>query len=562
MLRPFGLSIAPIAEIQAMQAERARLAATLQRERSKVGKLKERLRAGAVARDAEILRLSDNFQKLRARWREVFGELAAPERRPAAGSPEERAWAMAAARALTRAGARSAFLDDALTRPGGAEDLRDARLAQDWPRLDPPVSSGVVQPWSPLRIAVVGQSRSPFLDFADPRVLARPLGDALVADADVLIFPRVDIDGHLASADLVPERLWARVREGRTTLVLDGSGEGFPWWHGFSEQLHAFLASRGVDPAHAAHLTQDRQFRSVYERWCAREGVNAMRILVFDAFIHLTLQAFARDGREVFERRLAEFQRRPATRTRRFLSLNYVPRPTKVMFLLRLQRDGLWDKGWISFGGFSASANPAKQGRAAMADQLLGLNGFADDVDSVLPFMEPLDSMGPVLFGSAGREERKLNRRFALAADDLPQYADSWFTVVTESEMNRRLMRITEKPLKPLLNLHPFLVLGSPGSLKLLRGYGFETYSDIFDERYDEEPNVRRRFDMVYEQVRRLCGLDEAEMARMSEKAAEVMAFNACWGLTELPRRFDETIGSALIAQLAPAGRPERAATR
>jgi hypothetical protein len=562
MVKPFGLTVEPVAELEALQAEHARLASRLERERSKVGKLKQQLRAGAIERGTEVTRLFSNIQTLQARLRQLHGERAASERLPTAGSQDERAWAMAVSRARARVSARSRFLDGVLAKPGGADGLRDACLAQGWPKLDPPVSSGVAQAWSPLRIAVVGESRSPFLAFADPRMLARPLGDALVADADVLVFPRVDIDDYLANADLVPERLWARIREGKTTLALDGSQEGFPWWHGFSEKLHAFLASRGVDPGFAAYLTQDRQFRSAYEPWCAREGVNAMRVVVFDAFIHRTLQTFEQDGRQVFEQRLAEFQRRPAMRSRRFLSLNYAPRPTKVMFLLRLLRDGLWDKGWISFGGFSGAADLAKQGRAAMADQLLGLNGFADDVDSVLPFMEPLDAMGPMLFGSGGQEQQKLSRRFTLSADDLPQYADSWFTVVTESEMNRRVMRITEKPLKPLLNLHPFLVLGSPGSLKLLRDYGFETYCDIFDERYDEETSVRRRFDMVYEQVRRLCVLDEAEMARMSEKAAEVMTFNACWGLTELPRRFNETIGSELIAQLAPAGRPERAASR
>jgi hypothetical protein len=123
---------------------------------------------------------------------------------------------------------------------------------------------------------------------------------------------------------------------------------------------------------------------------------------------------------------------------------------------------------------------------------------------------------------------------------------------VTETEMSRRLHRITEKPLKPLLNLHPFLILGSPGSLQLVRSYGFQTFSGIFDERYDEEEDPRRRFDMVYEQVRRLCALDEAELSRLSDRVSEILIFNACWGLTELQDRFVSVYGPRLLDEVRP----------
>ncbi len=183
--------------------------------------------------------------------------------------------------------------------------------------------------------------------------------------------------------------------------------------------------------------------------------------------------------------------------------------------------------------------------------RLAGLNGFADEAEALAPYADELEAIGPVLFGmDAGEPSQRLE------ADELPQYGDSWFTVVTESEMFARPHRITEKPLKPLLNLHPFLVLGNPGSLKLLRGYGFETYSDIFDERYDEETDPRRRFDMVYDQVRKLCALDEAELARMTDQVAEILVFNACWGLEELPRRFSDTIAVEVIDQLRPRSPP------
>ena len=350
----------------------------------------------------------------------------------------------------------------------------------------------------------------------------------------------------------VPESVWRRAREGKTTIVLDSSNEGFEWWGGHSQAMHDFLSNRGVDPDFAVHLTQDRQYRSSYQAWCVREGLTPMRVVVFDAYFSRTLQGFVGRGRPVFEQRLESFQSRPSHRSRRFLSLNHSPRPTKMLFLLRLIRDGLWDQGWVSFGGFTTEGGVAKLSMASLVEQLGRFNRFRDEADSLLPYVERLQAMGPVRFGVEGPDDGALQRKLALQAEELPQYADSWFTVVTETEMSPRLHRITEKPLKPLLNLHPFLILGSAGSLALLRGYGFETCSDIFDARYDEELNPRRRFDMVYEQVVRLCAMDETEMARLTEKVSEILAFNACWGLTELPRRFSETVAAELIEQLAP----------
>ncbi len=128
----------------------------------------------------------------------------------------------------------------------------------------------------------------------------------------------------------------------------------------------------------------------------------------------------------------------------------------------------------------------------------------------------------------------------------LPEYDASWFSVVTETEMRYRPVRITEKTLKPLLNFHPMLVLGDPGAVALVRQMGFRTFGDWIDERYDEEPDRRRRFEMVYQELQRLCALSEGEMQRMEEAAAETLAFNAEWGLVQLPKLHAERLDAAL----------------
>lgn len=63
--------------------------------------------------------------------------------------------------------------------------------------------------------------------------------------------------------------------------------------------------------------------------------------------------------------------------------------------------------------------------------------------------------------------------------------------VVTETVWNDRL-HITEKIFKPIVLQQPFILVGSRFGLAYLRKYGFHTFSEIWDESYDELPDHER----------------------------------------------------------------------
>ncbi len=509
--------------------ERRRLAETLAHEREKVRKLKirlARLEAAEESNTAEIRRLYTGLT-LERQPPELSGFL-------------EMEWVDRAARARLRAQARGGDLDA----HSGAAPLQGGLF-------DPPPPSrslpAVARP--PLRVAITSIGPSAFVGCTDPRVVARQLGDPLVEAADVLVFPRAEVRTYHEDARRLPDALRQGVRAGRITLVLDAAGEGHPHSAANAEDHHAFLQAHGADAARTLFLTQDRGYREDYEAWARGQGLAPMRVHVFDSYMSRVFSEFDISGDAVFRHRLARYLRRGSQRSRRFLSLNYTPRPTKLLFLLRLLRDGLWDRGWISFAGFVAEGEEGLT-RAAAVKRLLALEGFEEEARTLLPLVDRLEAMEPVMFMAEKFKLHGKQRARAVQAMEIEEYGDSWFSVVTETEMSDRLHRITEKPLKPLLGFHPFLVLGNPGALQLLRGYGFETFSGVFDERYDTEPNPRRRFDMVYAELRRLCALDEPQIARASAELSEIVSFNACWGLTELPRRFRQTLLAGLVDQL------------
>jgi hypothetical protein len=58
-------------------------------------------------------------------------------------------------------------------------------------------------------------------------------------------------------------------------------------------------------------------------------------------------------------------------------------------------------------------------------------------------------------------------------------------------------MTLTEKTFKPIREMHPFINVGVPGSLRVIRDLGFKTFHDFWDESYDNEYDHRVRMKKI-----------------------------------------------------------------
>jgi hypothetical protein len=350
-----------------------------------------------------------------------------------------------------------------------------------------------------------------------------------------------------------PEPLGRRVAEGRVGVALDASPEAVPPKPDIVASLHDVIAYLGASPRQCVYLTANWYFAADYRAYCQSAGVDSpVPVIQHDYWIWNSVARFADAGEQAFAARLAAFRGRSRTRARRFVSLNRTPRPFKIALLLRLLRDGLWERGFVSFGGFAEAGKPGKA--KPTADQLAAaLPGFEDMVAELAPMLDVLESHGCVLLGLQGRSGGRLTQAQATEALDLAEYDESWFSAVTETEMHARPSRITEKVLKPLVNFHPLIVFGNPGSLQRVRDYGFATFGDLIDESYDEEPEPRRRFELAYSELLRLSRMTEAELADLESRAAERLIHNARWGLTQFPSEYRARRDTALVNEILSA---------
>ena len=407
---------------------------------------------------------------------------------------------------------------------------------------------------TPLHVSIHGGRHSLFDYVSDPRLAVRRFDETGGEPADILVLPAAQDPLKPEFWPGLPDRIWQAAAEGRTRLVLDASVEGYLHHAVFSEALHRLLASRAVRPGDVAYVTQDRLYEADYEAWRRGAGVPPMRVFVYDYYIQRLALDLPADGAAVYEARLRSFEAAGTSRPKAFLSLNYTPRATKLVFLLDLIDRGLWDDGLISFGGFE-SPEDGSDLTAGLVKRMHRLPGFRKLVGRLEPHLDELKAKGRITFGLDGDPRTRTKQTYR--ADALAEYAQSWFSVVTETEMESRLNRLTEKSFKPLVNFHPMLVLGNPGTLALVRQYGFQTFGGLFDERYDEEPDARRRFDLVFAELERLCRQDRQRLPQMIAAVSETLKFNARHGLVELPRRFREELGPGLVTALLDGWRTE-----
>jgi hypothetical protein len=105
------------------------------------------------------------------------------------------------------------------------------------------------------------------------------------------------------------------------------------------------------------------------------------------------------------------------------------------------------------------------------------------------------------------------------------QGAESLLYLVTETVATGRRHHLTEKTFKPIALGMPFVIVGTQGSLRYLRSYGFRTFGDLWDESYDDEPDDSRRIEKIAHTLKLLDELGEYRQA-IFDSAQEIVKHN------------------------------------
>ncbi len=346
----------------------------------------------------------------------------------------------------------------------------------------------------------------------------------------------------------IPEPFLHALRDRRAGIVFDDSREGRGHKNDRATALHRVLHERNIDPTRVCYITQNRFHKEDYTTWAKDHHLNStISVLNYDYHIKRFFQNSWENPRKQFEEKLYTFLNERKIE-RKYICLNYKPRPWRILLLAYLLKDDLWNDGFVSFGGLQNQG----LGRAFKSnvwskggplDQFLELR-LSEQVKEYIPLLE---QKGKVLFGIDDKnppstKDRTLDVLFEF-------FLKSSFSLVSETAMSTRPLRITEKPLKPLCNFHPLIVFGHCGSLGLIKELGFQTFGDWIDESYDSITNSTERFAAAYRSF--LDFQKNSVESVLNSKPLQIrLAENVEHGMLHVPMLYRSKIDPAFCAEL------------
>ena len=100
-------------------------------------------------------------------------------------------------------------------------------------------------------------------------------------------------------------------------------------------------------------------------------------------------------------------------------------------------------------------------------------------------------------------------------------YNRTAYSIVAETGFDNRYSFFTEKTAKPMMARRLFVMFSGYKFLQNLRNLGFQTFDTVIDESYDLMYNDNDRWSAAFDQVQRLCKMDQTEVFEKIAPAVE-----------------------------------------
>lgn len=295
--------------------------------------------------------------------------------------------------------------------------------------------------------------------------------------------------------------------KGNLKIIFDCSSEGshidFPYFERF---LNSFRA-KGYDFSNFYYLTGDGIEKTIHSTYN-----NLYHINTLDSFFKDIIISNNNNTKEYF-----------------FSCLNRKPRywRSKLIYL-------------IQTNSFLKSKALCSHPKIYSRDQISDHTGF-DVEDSMIDFF-------------INSEELQASTNFPLVENmpfnhiisHLPEvYSRVVFDVCMESYQEGLHIHNTEKIFKPMVNLVPLIIWGTPGvNTWQLTNLGFKCYDDWFDLSFDLETDTEKRLHLLVKEIKRICTkletFNASELIAWQHKNTNVLEHNKNTLINSLPGNISE----------------------
>ena len=342
--------------------------------------------------------------------------------------------------------------------------------------------------------------------------------------------------------DIIDDRIIKLIKEQNGFIIIDRIAEGHIQQKNY-KGLHDELKRYNVPPNKIILISSDLNGNVQYDRFCTRNGIeNKMYILEaahrLEAFSYLynvitygiydkskmdNIHPYPNSFFSVDEM----FEMKNSLREKYFLSYNRIIREYRLALVAMIYELGLQDKGIISLGAPKINKEYGGTWPNIISDfiedkkQNEMVSGALKKIKSLCPIVADQDILPETVFSSDGEH---------ISIGDWTnfshQYKRVYFNVVTESCYYDECIYFSEKIFKPIGQLTPFILMSTPYSLAKLREIGFKTFDGWIDESYDKEEDNDKRFFMIIEVIKNLCGVSREELHDWYYSLTDILIHN------------------------------------
>jgi hypothetical protein len=109
---------------------------------------------------------------------------------------------------------------------------------------------------------------------------------------------------------------------------------------------------------------------------------------------------------------------------------------------------------------------------------------------------------------------------------NIQAHLDCFVNIVTETLFDADSIFISEKTYKPIYLCQPFIVFGNPYTLKKLKELGYKTFDKWWDESYDVEIDVNKRFVKIVNILEEISEWNMNECFEIKKEMQEILIHN------------------------------------
>lgn len=296
-------------------------------------------------------------------------------------------------------------------------------------------------------------------------------------------FTAVSLSSHIGflNSSPVSQSVLSAVRMGQGYILLTCILESFLEDDVFYK-IYNYFTEHNIPLDRVIYLTNCANAREIHEAFCKKHSIIPSLICEYIGLYVLNQSGILQDNR--FEKRSLQDQFK--TKQKLFLNLNRRSRQHRYILLLKLYEMGLLDRCMISF--LKEHMNDVHW----LSELKTFCNIFninlsdlqLNDLYKQLPLVLDTDNFN----------------RFPME-DDLfstaSLYDRTYISLVSETNFESNIIHMTEKTIKPIVFKHPFIIVGPAGTLSKLKELGFKTFSDYWNESYDNEYDPNLRMNMI-----------------------------------------------------------------